>query len=191
MIVTCPACGAQMDFAVLLAHEDSRQALAQLAQLSLPFASLTVRYLALFKPATRQMSHARFVALVAELLPDMQRQALLRNGREWSVPPELWKLALERMLELRDAAKLTLPLKSHGYLYEIVAGLADKHEAQQERAREDERRSRGKPNTAPQARPIADVLPPAQPGTPSAEVRAWLAGKVGKPRELGDDHGSA
>lgn len=144
MLVTCPSCGAQMDLAVLLAHEDSRHALSQLAQISLPFASLTIRYLALFKPAARQMSHQRFVALVAELLPDMQRQAIERKGREWDAPLESWRAALEYMLEQRDAGKLSLPLKSHGYLHEVLMGQAEKVEAEAERQAEAQRRgSRG------------------------------------------------
>lgn len=142
MNVQCPSCGAGMDLDVLLAHEDSRAALAKLAAMSLPLGKLTMQYIRLFKPATRQMSHSRTVALIEELLPDLKRGAFTRAGREWAAPIESWKLAMERVLEQRDNGKLTLPLKSHGYLLEVLMGMADKVEGQAEREAEAERRSR-------------------------------------------------
>lgn len=142
MRVTCPSCGADMDLDVLLAHEDSRHALAQLAAMSLPLGKLVLQYLRLFKPASRQMSHSRVVKLIGELLPDLQRQSISRKGREWSVPRESWSLAIEHVLAMRDKGSLTLPLTSHGYLYEVLAGMADKVEAQAERDVEAQRRGR-------------------------------------------------
>lgn len=142
MNVQCPSCGAGMDLDVLLAHEDSRAALAKLAAMSLPLGKLTMQYIRLFKPATRQMSHSRTVALIEELLPDLKRGAFTRAGREWAAPIESWKLAMERVLEQRDNGKLTLPLKSHGYLLEVLMGLADKVEGQAERETEADRRQR-------------------------------------------------
>lgn len=140
MNVTCPACGADMSLDVLLAHEDSRQALAQLCLLTVPLAAQVMRYVALFRPGKRQMSHSRVATLIGELLPDLQRGAIDRNGREWPAPQETWRAAFERLSEARDKGALTLPLKSHGYLYEVIAGLADKAEGVAERQREDERR---------------------------------------------------
>ncbi len=43
----------------------------------------------------------------------------------------------------RDAGKLTLPLSGHGYLFEVLASLADKSERAQEQALEASRRGRG------------------------------------------------
>jgi hypothetical protein len=140
MNVTCPSCGAEMGLDVLLAHDDSRQALARLVALSVPLGRVVLQYLRLFKPAQRAMSHGRTVKLIEELLPDLERGAVTHKGRDWPAPLPLWQAAIERMLAQRD--QLTLPMKSHGYLVEIVVGLADKAEAQQEREHEEERRAR-------------------------------------------------
>ena len=83
MNLTCPSCGADMDLDVLLAHEDSRRALAQLVTISMPLGRRVLQYLRLFKPATRAMSHGRTVKLIEQLLPDVQRGAITHKGRDW------------------------------------------------------------------------------------------------------------
>lgn len=168
--MTCPSCGAHMDLDVLLAHEDSRRALGRLALLSVPCAKRAMQYIRLFKPQTRQMSHSRVVTLIEELLPDLHRRAITHNGREWAADLETWSIAFERVLDRRDNGKLTLPLKSHGYLYEVIAGMADKMEAATERERESARRkhrnagaagaagSAGTGGTGDELQPVAAVV---------------------------------
>lgn len=173
MNVTCPGCGAEMSLDVLFAHEDSRRALARLATISVPLGAQVMRYLALFRPAKRQMSHSRVVTLIEELLPDLERGRITRKGREWPAPLDSWRAAIETVLEARDKGSLTLPLKSHGYLYEVLLGMADKHEAAIERGRETSRQG-GRAYTAGPAS-IADaiagaVMPPQ--ADASAETRA-------------------
>jgi hypothetical protein len=196
--VTCPSCGADMDLDVLLAHEDSRHAMARLAVLSLPLGKLVLQYLRLFKPATRQMSHTRVVALVEELLPDLQRNAITRNGRDWAAPLDVWRTAIEKILETRDGGKLTLPLKTHGYLYEIILGLADKQEATAERDTEAQRRNQARGGTAVQpVQPVqamasvaaAPAPVPAyytQPSRAALKIREQIEAKR-KPRAPGED----
>ncbi len=57
-----------------------------------------------------------------------------RDGRTWSAPLDYWGIALDEMLEKRD--RLSLPLKSHGYLIEIVCGLSNKAEGSAEQKQE-------------------------------------------------------
>jgi hypothetical protein len=178
MNVTCPSCGAEMDLDVLLAHEDSRQALARLATLSLPLGKRVLQYIRLFKPTTRQLGHGRVVKLIEELLPDLQREAITHNGRTWNAKLETWSTAIERVLERRDTGKLTLPLKSHGYLYEVIAALADKVEAVAETALEAERRNHRAAGAAPELHSAAAVLQPVvvqAPTSPSAYARKLQA----------------
>lgn len=163
MNVTCPSCGADMDLDVLLAHEDSRQALATLAAISLPLGKVVLQYLRLFKPAARAMSHSRTVKLIGELLPDLQRQAIDRKGREWEAPHEAWRIAIEHVMAMRDKGALTLPLTSHGYLYEVLAGMADKVEAKAEHQTEQDRRTRRGAADAPVAASAAIAPAPAAP----------------------------
>lgn len=185
MNVTCPSCGAEMDLDVLLSHEDSRRALARLAEISIPNAKRVLQYLRLFKPATRQMGHGRVVKLIEELLPDLQRRAITHNGRDWIADADTWSAAIERVLERRDNGKLTLPLKGHGYLYEVIVGLADKAEAAAERATEAGRRSERRTGSVSDLEPAAAVLqpmaaivpPPSGPSRHALKVRAEIAAK--------------
>lgn len=141
MRVGCPSCGAEISLDALLTNEAARQSIARLAEISLPFGALTVRYIALFRPAKRRLSIERMVALIDELLPDVQRQAINRRGRDWDAPIEAWRAGMETVLAARDKGTLTTPLTSHGYLYEVLMGLAEKIEARQEADQEAARRN--------------------------------------------------
>lgn len=162
MNITCPACRAEMSLDVLLAAEDTRHVLADLLAVSLPFGALTLRYIALFRPPKRHLSHRRMLDLVAELLQDVRRGAIERKGRDWPLSVDLWRQGLETVLAARDKGQLTLPLTSHGYLYEVLCALADKHEGEQERQAEADRRAR-MPTAAPAEEPlqVVDALAPA------------------------------
>ena len=50
-------------------------------------------------------------------------------------------MAFDQMLAARDAQRLELPMKGHAYLYAILAGMADKHEAKAEQDREHQQRT--------------------------------------------------
>ncbi|MBI2397699.1 MAG: hypothetical protein HYV17_07865 [Xanthomonadales bacterium] len=63
-----------------------------------------------------------------------------RGGMDRAAPLAVWQAGLEQMVELRNGNKLTLPLKSHGYLLEIVASLAEKSAAKAEADLEEGRR---------------------------------------------------
>lgn len=155
MRVSCPACNAELSLDVLLGNEDARAAMARLAQASVPLGGLVLRYLALFRPPKRRLSIERMTSLLLELLPDIERQAITRKGREWAADLECWRAALETMLANRDAGKLTLPLQSHAYLHEVIVGLADKIEAQRERESEIGRRTRSQSGDA---KPLDEVI---------------------------------
>ena len=66
-----------------------------------------------------------------------------RNGRTWPAPQAYWKAALEEIVIKRGT--LQLPLKSHGYLLEIICGMAGKAEAVQEKKVEERRQQRDQP----------------------------------------------
>jgi hypothetical protein len=199
MRVSCLACNAELSLDVLLANEDARAAMARLAQASVPLGSLVLRYLALFRPVKRRLSIDRMTALLLELLPDIERKAVTRKGREWDADLECWRAALETMLAYRDAGKLTLPLASHAYLHEVIVGFSEKIEAQAERDREAQRRA-----TRPVmvdadgavhvehalAPPRIGVSAPAAPAGPSRhalKVRAEIEARKARREEGADD----
>lgn len=130
MKTTCPACGAMASLDVLIGHEGAREAVMAALQLPAPLGKLLIQYIALFRPAARNLSMDRLASLLGELQPMIADATISRNGRAWSAPQDYWKMALEEMVAKRDS--LTLPLKSHGYLLAIIAGYSDKAEAKKE-----------------------------------------------------------
>lgn len=121
MKTRCPNCGVTMSLDALIAHDDARAALRLLVQLGGDLAALTVRYLGLFRPAQTELTFARVAKLLGEILPDMQAQRIARKGAVYDAPPAAWLWAMQEVLASRDSGKLTLPLKNHGYLYEVIA----------------------------------------------------------------------
>jgi hypothetical protein len=134
MKLVCPACGSVNSLDSLIGHDGARAALAELAALSGPLAGAVLRYLALFRPEKRQLSLGRVAALLAELNPMILGACITRNGRIYAAPREVWVAAIDSILAGRD--RLTLPLKSHGYLLEVIVGQVGKAEAAAESKRE-------------------------------------------------------
>lgn len=199
--LACPVCGAELDVGVLFAHETDQRALARLAAVSIPLGARVMQYVALFTPPKTRLTAAKKIKLLLQLLPDLERQAIHHKGRDWSVPLDAWALAFDQMLASRDAGRLELPMKGHGYLYTTLAGMADKHEAAAEAQREAERRTAPRQDTVQvrgQTLPIGEALQVAYAGKDPAlaeidartgqaapmpaEVRAHLAAlKKGQP----------
>jgi biotin operon repressor len=116
--------------------------------------------------------------ILEELRAPIAAAQIERHGRTWPAPLEYWKAALEQMVQLRDQAKLQLPLKSHGYLLEVIAGMSDKAEAKAESAQE-RAAARARPRHKPASfarRARAEAPVAADPRERAAEVRE------GKPR---------
>lgn len=135
MRLTCPACGATSSLDALIGHEAARTSLV-LALDQTPVGKRLIRYLALFRPAQRQLSWDRTANLLGELLDLIGAARIERHGRVWAAPADTWIVAIDEILARRDEGKLTLPLKSHGYLLEIIAGQAGKIEAAAENRKE-------------------------------------------------------
>ncbi|MBZ0250882.1 MAG: hypothetical protein K8F93_14605 [Burkholderiales bacterium] len=121
-----------MTLDVLVAHEGAREAVLIALQLPAPLGKLLVQYLAMFRPGKRQLSWERVGTILGELRGPIERAQIERNGRAWPAPLDYWKAALEHMVQLRDAGRLQLPLKSHGYLLEVIVGMAHKAEGKAE-----------------------------------------------------------
>ena len=139
MQMKCPACNAGFSLEAAFGVDAGRSAL--LVALQMPaLGGLLAQYLGMFRSAGRALAFDRVEKLLVELKPMLDGQFVVRNGLRRACPPELWQQALERMVEHRNAGKLQLPLKTHGYLLEIVFALADAAGAKEERATEETRR---------------------------------------------------
>ena len=121
MKTRCPCCGAENSLDALIAHEGARQAVWAVAQVGGEVGKLAVQYIALFRPAKTALTFERMAKLLGELLPDMERGAISRNSLEYPAPPEAWIYGFRELLARRNAGSLKLPLKSHGYLYEVIS----------------------------------------------------------------------
>ena len=143
MRLTCSACQAEQSLEAMVGREADARALAAFIEANVPLGAVLVRYFGLFRPAKRRLSMARTVALFQDLQPDLGRGAVTRKGRDWAAPLDLWRAAIEQVLANRDKGALTLPLSGHGYLYEVIVGLADKAEGAAERVQLETARGRG------------------------------------------------
>lgn len=152
MKTTCPACGATASLDVLIGSEGARDAVMAALAIPAPLGKLLVPYLALFRPAQRNLSFDRVANILNELLPMIAEAKIERGGRIWSAPQDYWAMGLSEMIAKRDA--LTLPLKSHGYLLTIIAGYSEKAEAKKEAQIEAQRGGRT---------PVGGAPAPAQP----------------------------
>lgn len=171
MRATCPSCGAIASIEAWLADAEARQVVSSAFSIPGSCGPSLLRYLSLFRPPQRALSWARALRLLQELEPCIREARLSRHGRVWAAPQAYWLAALEQVLAARDEGRLQLPLKSHGYLYEIVVGLSSKAEAQAERGEQQER-----------AYPYSRVHVPDAPlsqGIPAA-IKAQLARFRGK-----------
>jgi hypothetical protein len=137
MRMTCPACGAEFTLDVLIAHEGAREALIEAMGMNLALGKRLVQYIGLFRPPKRQLTMDRVASLLKEISPCIKAAQITRHGRDWSIPLDSWAWALEEIVAKKD--KLTLPLKSHGYLFEMLIAAADKLEGASEKAIETRR----------------------------------------------------
>ena len=176
--LSCPVCGTELDLAVLFSHEHDQRALARLASVSIPLGGRVLQYLALFTPPKQRLTAAKKIKLILQLLPDLERGAISWKGRDWAAPREAWAMAIDQMLAARDAQRLELPMKGHGYLYAILAGMADKFEGQAEQQREQELRTGPRAATVNGPKSVADLV---QAPAPAAAPRPAPAAPAPSP----------
>ena len=121
MKTRCPCCGAENSLDALIANEDARQAMWAVAQIQGDIGKLVMQYIALFRPSKTTLTFDRMAKLLNEILPDLQRGTITRERVDYPAPPEVWEHALREMLIKRNSGSLKLPLRSHGYLYEVIS----------------------------------------------------------------------
>lgn len=184
--LSCPTCGSEFDLATVFANESDQQALARLVAVSFPIGSRVLQYIGLHTPAKQRLTAAKKIKLLLQLLPDLEREAINYKSRDWAVPLKLWADAIEQLLAKRDSDRIELPLKGHGYLYAMLAGMANDHEAAAERQREAELRNAGRAHSSAAPTSVNELLQnpgprpqpqlaPAQPAGMSPTVRAMRA----------------
>ncbi len=121
MKTKCPACGASCSLDALLGHSEASQAFVASLNLTGDLAKPLVKYLAMFRAENRDLTFERTAKLLNELASDINAKCIQRNRITYPAPKAAWVWAISIMLERRDQGKLQLPLKNHGYLYEVIS----------------------------------------------------------------------
>lgn len=121
MNVKCPNCGAVHSLDSLINDADASSVLRTVLEMDAELGKAAIRYIGLFRPAKSQLSWARTAKLLNELLPMIKVQEATRDGVCFPAPAEAWIHGFNETVNARDQGRLKLPLKSHGYLLEIVS----------------------------------------------------------------------
>lgn len=121
MNIKCPNCGAVHSLDSLINDADASAVLRAVLEMDVEMGKAAIRYVGLFRPAKSQLSWSRTAKLLNELLPMMKAQTVERDGVSSPAPAEAWIHGFNETVNARDQGRLKLPLKSHGYLLEIVS----------------------------------------------------------------------
>lgn len=121
MNIKCPNCGAVHSLDALINDAEASAVLKAVLEMDAELGKATIRYIGLFRPAKSQLSWARTAKLLNELLPMIKAQEAVRDGVCFHAPAEAWIHGFNETVNARDQGRLKLPLKSHGYLLEIVS----------------------------------------------------------------------
>lgn len=121
MNVKCPNCGAVHSLDALINDAEASAVLKAVLEMDAELGKAAIRYIGLFRPAKSQLSWARTAKLLNELLPMIKAQEAARDGVCFPAPTEAWIHGFNETVNARDQGRLKLPLKSHGYLLEIVS----------------------------------------------------------------------
>ncbi|MDR8285239.1 DUF2752 domain-containing protein [Acinetobacter baumannii] len=121
MRTRCPACGATNSLDALLGHGEASKAFVASLNLVGDLATPLVKYLGMFRSQNRELTFERTAKLLGEIAADINAQQINRGHHSYPAPKAAWIWAINTMLERRDQGKLQLPLKNHGYLYEVIS----------------------------------------------------------------------
>ncbi|SOZ12057.1 hypothetical protein [Cupriavidus taiwanensis] len=182
----CPVCRNALTLDVVFAHDGVRDAILHLVNAH-PEAGRLLRpllaYVGLFAPVKTEMRYERVAAILGELVP-MVHAGTVRDthGQVWPAPMDYWRQALEEMVARRDTGGLKLPLKSHGYLTAIVAGLSNKTAASAERRTEAQRAGHAGAGTAPARMQPVTIAEPAPRSAIPENVRQDMLRAAGSRR---------
>lgn len=182
----CPACRNPLTVETVFANDSVRESIQLLVDVH-PDASKLLRplmaYVGLFAPEKTAMRYERIAALLGELVPMMRIAQIERNGRTWPAPLAYWQRAMEEIVARGHAGAVRRPLASHGYLLEIIAGLAGKDDAKREAVVEQQRAGVSGMGSTPERAQQAVISGEVRQPIP-AEMRASLLASVGSKRAI-------
>jgi len=189
--VTCPNCRVSASLDVFLSEDSVRAALDAVIDAHPAGQTLIkpmLRYIGLFAPAKSRMAYGRLANLIGEISPAMRAAQITRNGRLWPAPLPYWQAAFETVLNAAHQGSLALPLKSHGYLLEVIARMSSKGEAKAETLREQQRAGHAGVGAPPERAQQAVVSSEPTRAAMPADVRENLQALKTRLRSHQPDH---
>lgn len=139
MKVVCPNCHYAGRLVEFTNEAEAREFMRLAFKTPAPLAELLIKYMQLFRPAKQALRWDRAVKLLEPLVKDLSTGYISRHGRDWAAPQSIWPAALQTVIGRRDS--LSLPLKDHSYLYEVLSRQANTAEAKREEQVEQQRKT--------------------------------------------------
>lgn len=137
IISVCTSCGYKQPIQAGLENAKAKQAMASCLKIAPKLADDILMYLEMFSPGERSIRADKLANLFNELREVFSSAQVERNGIVYVAPLATWKLGLESVIANRS--NLSLPLKTHGYLFQTVANLANSAAGKAEAKREQQR----------------------------------------------------
>ena len=105
--IICPGCHLKFPVESGITHAAANRAIANAMKLPPQLATALIRYLGLFAPKTRAINMDRLVRLIDEVQEQINTGKITYKGRSYNAPLEVWRIALEEIINKQ--AKWTLP----------------------------------------------------------------------------------
>ncbi|MCC7413340.1 MAG: hypothetical protein IT495_17120 [Gammaproteobacteria bacterium] len=151
----CPHCRRPVELEALRDDRDWREFVALCQTLPAVVQRPLDEYLQLFRPALRELAPGRMRRLTQQIAPMIHAARVRRAGTDYVVPAEHWAAGMLYLVDTPPAT-LKLPLKSHGYLLEVLAARAERAAATAEQRVEDGRRHSDRAAGGPA--PVGELL---------------------------------
>lgn len=162
----CPCCSASASIEAFLNDAEAREAVKLAASLPAHLGPLVLRYIALFRPAKRQLSWPRARKLLTEVAEMINTGQVLHRGRSFPATHALFERSMTQML---NSPSIEPPLSNHNYLLKIIAGDSPREQSALESATEDLKRQASN----------------ARQGSKSQAAAEW-AGEIAARKRLGE-----
>lgn len=124
MRISCPGCGATISLDLAITHDNARDAVLAALKLPRSLAAVLLQYLSLFRPEKRALTMDRVAVLLGELLVMINAGTIERDGKTHAIALKCWQQGLTEMVERNKTKPFNRPLKSHGYLFEVLIAAA-------------------------------------------------------------------
>jgi hypothetical protein len=182
MKITCPSCGEEFPIEAGFLDGDGKRLAAAFAEFEPALGRQVIQYLRLFSPPKTKLRLSRAVKIVESLKALVDADTVSaddRIGVRRAATSTMWARGIELMLADEQLVRgcRANPMANHNYLRKVVFGVAESHEAENERKRELDR-ARPARRAAEQPDPAIDARTQALNAKLAEILRAFNAGEI-------------